>query len=320
MTVAICLLLYTAVVCAAAPRLVPLLTRRGSAPAMAVALWLVVLGTVVAAWLAAAGTLAVFVARTWDRPDPLALLACMGALRAAATGANGPVVQFALVAAAAAVTGVAVVAVVRVGRSLQRSSAGNRSHAQSARIIGRRVAGVDGVVVDAPQKLAYCVGGGPGMVVITSAALDCLDRPHLDAVLAHERAHLAGRHHLLLAVTRALASTFPRVRLFAVAQSEVARLLEMCADDAAAGRYGAAPLLAAIVSLTGAAPLPAVALGASSIGVCARVQRLTNPDTPGRRLAAQLMLGTAIALVAAMPMLLAWATLTGVTPCGPFTA
>lgn len=320
MTVAICLLLYAAVVCAAAPRLLPLLTRRGSAPATAVALWLLVLGTVVGSWFVVAGTLVVFVVRTWNRPDPLALVSCIGALRGAVAGAHGPGVQAALVSATVAVAGLVLAAVARIGRSLHRSSVGNRRHADSARIIGRRVAGVDGVVVDAPQKMAYCVGGRPGTVVITSAALDCLDRVHLDAVLAHERAHLAGHHHLLLAMTRALASTFPRVRLFTVAQAEVARLLEMCADDKASVRHGTAPLLAAIVSLANAGPLPATALGASSIGVRARVQRLTDPHTVGRRRTAQLMLGAAIVMVAATPVLIGWAAFTGIAPCGPFTA
>ncbi|MDZ4266075.1 MAG: M56 family metallopeptidase, partial [Mycobacterium sp.] len=89
---------------------------------------------------------------------------------------------------------------------------------------------MDGLVIDAPQKAAYCLGGRTGTIVITSAALAALERPHLDAVLAHERAHLAGRHHLLLSVTRALTAGLPRMRLFTVAHTEVARLLEMCAD------------------------------------------------------------------------------------------
>jgi Zn-dependent protease with chaperone function len=77
-----------------------------------------------------------------------------------------------------------------------------------------------------PQKMAYCLGGLPGTVVVTSAAVAALDRHHPDAVLAHERAHLAGRHHLLLGITRALAASLPRLRLFTVAHKEVARLLE----------------------------------------------------------------------------------------------
>jgi beta-lactamase regulating signal transducer with metallopeptidase domain len=197
----------------------------------------------------------------------------------------------------------------------------SRRHAESARIIGRRVAGVDGLVVDAPQKMAYCLGGRPGTVVITSAAVAALERPHLDAVLAHERAHLAGRHHLLLSVTRALATSLPRMRLFTVAQTEVARLLEMCADDTAARRYGTAALLSAILTLAGASPIPSTALGATSgVGVYARVTRLTYPDTAVRRVGARVFLATFTGVILAAPLLTVWAAASGFPACGPFIA
>ena len=284
------------------------------------AVWLIVVASVLASWAAAAAALAVHVARTWNRPDPLRVGGVPGP---GAFGRNGTqwagdaigllvptVVLFAFVAVLAS----------RVGRSLMTARARSRRHAQSAWIIGRRVAGVDGLVVDAPQKMAYCVGGRPGTVVITSAAVAVLQRPHLDAVLAHERAHLAGRHHLVLAVTRALADSLPRMRLFTVAQAEVARLLEMCADDTAARRHGTAALLSAILTLAGADPIPSTALGATTVGVGARVTRLTEPDTAARRLCARLLLAAFAGVVVAAPLLALWASASGFTACGPFTA
>src|SRR5260370_1178978 len=100
-------------------------------------------------------------------------------------------------------------------------------HARMARLVGRRVLGRDAVVLDAPERVAYCVAGRPHTIVVTSAALAALDERHLDAVLAHERAHLVGRHHLLLALTRSLAAILPTVALFRTGAAEVARLLEM---------------------------------------------------------------------------------------------
>lgn len=76
-------------------------------------------------------------------------------------------------------------------------------------MIGRRIDGVDAVVVDAAERAAYCVAGHPDTVVVTSAALDSLTDRNLQAVLAHERAHLAGRHHHVLAFVRALAVAIP---------------------------------------------------------------------------------------------------------------
>jgi Zn-dependent protease with chaperone function len=57
-------------------------------------------------------------------------------------------------------------------------------------------------------------------------------------VLAHERAHLVGRHHLLIAPTRGLATVLPRIDLFALGAIEMGRLVEMRADNAAARAHG----------------------------------------------------------------------------------
>ena len=252
-----------------------------------------------------------YVARTWNQPDPLALGACLAALRFAASGHSGLATQIGLAVVTAAGSAFVAGLAIRVGRSLLRARAGSRRHAESARILGRRVAGVDGLVVDAPQKMAYCLGGRPGTIVITSAAVAALPRPHLDAVLAHERAHLTGHHHLLLAVTRALAASLPRIRLFSVAQVEVARLLEMCADDTAVRRHGPTALLSALLTLAGAEALPSPALGASTVGVASRVSRLTEPETAARRMRAHLLLAAVSGVVLAAPLLAAWAAASG---------
>ena len=255
--------------------------------------------------------------------------ACFAAWRSAAAGQHGVGTQIGLWALTLVVGAFTVTLAARVGRSLLRARASSRRHARSAYIVGRRVAGVDGLVLDAPQKMAYCLGGRPETIVVTSAAIATLEPPHLDAVLAHERAHLAGRHHLLLAVTRALAASLPRIRLFTVAETEIAGLLEMCADDTAARRHGTAVLLAAILALAGADPIPSAALGANTVGVCARVARLADPDTAVARVRARLLLAAVTAVVVFGPFV-AWAGVHGFTPhgltphnplpCGPFTA
>lgn len=320
MSTAVCLLLYAAIVAVTAPRLLPYLTRGGSAPAAGVAVWLIVLASVLGSWVAATVMLAVQAARTWNRPDPLALAACLAQVRSVAAGHNGLAWQLGLFAATLTFAAFVTLLALRAGRSMLAARTHSRRHAESARIIGRRIAGVDGLVIDAPQKMAYCVGGRPGTVVITSAAVAALARPDLDAVLAHERAHLAGHHHLLLTATRALTTSLPRVRLFSVAHTEVSRLLEMCADDTAARRHGATALLSAILSLAGPDPIPAIALGASSVGVSTRVARLADPDTAARRSWARLLLAATGAVVVAAPLITVWAAAAGFPACGPFTA
>jgi Peptidase family M48 len=70
-------------------------------------------------------------------------------------------------------------------------------------------------------------------VILTTAAAQALDADQLDAVLAHERAHLAGRHHRLLALARIGREVFPFLPLMRDAEQQVARLVELHADDAA---------------------------------------------------------------------------------------
>jgi Zn-dependent protease with chaperone function len=154
------------------------------------------------------------------------------------------------------------------------------------------------VVLDAPLPAAYCVPGRPATIVLTSGALGVLDRAQLTAVLAHERAHLAGRHHLLIALTRALAACLPMVPLFTEGPAEVARLAEMCADDAAARRSGRRTLIAALLAMGTGTAVPAAALAATGCATMARVQRLMEPPRWARHARYGLALAAAIVLLA----------------------
>jgi Zn-dependent protease with chaperone function len=155
------------------------------------------------------------------------------------------------------------------------------------------------------------VAGRPAAIVVTSGALAVLDPPQLDAVLAHESAHLAQRHHVLTTVTRGLAAAVPGVPLFACGAEETARLAEMAADDVAAGRVGRAALVTALLAIaTGTAvpstdPVPANGLAAASRAVPARVERLMAPPR-----AAAAITGAAALTALALALALAPAALT----------
>lgn len=181
----------------------------------------------------------------------------------------------------------------RYGRSLRRASIRTRAHAEAARITGHRVGGGNAAfVLDATWPAVYCVPGRPPTIVLTTGALAILDPEQLAAVLAHERAHLAGRHHLLLAITRSLAAIASVVPLFARGTGEVARLAEMRADDVAAhradGEQGRRTLVTALLAMgagaaaTGLAPAPASWLPATGGVVAARVRRLAEPPPRAR--------------------------------------
>jgi Zn-dependent protease with chaperone function len=166
------------------------------------------------------------------------------------------------------------------------------------------------------------VAGRPAAIVVTRGALAVLDQQQLDAVLAHERAHLAHGHHALATVLRGLAAAFPGVPLFARAVTEAGRLAEMAADDSAARRTGPAAVARALlahatgqrVAAAGTVPLasavataitvPSAALAAAAQAVPARVERLLSPTRPAAAAAAGVLLGVLSALLVLGPPLL----------------
>jgi Zn-dependent protease with chaperone function len=145
-------------------------------------------------------------------------------------------------------------------------------------------------------------------VVLTTGTLQVLDPGQLDAVLAHERAHLAGHHHQLRAMARVARQVLPFLPLLRDADAQVARLVELHADDAAQRVHGPRPLATALVLLaTGsAAPSPAPALAAAATDTVQRIHRLLDPAQPLRPARRHLLRGAAAAL-ALTPLLLALA-------------
>jgi Zn-dependent protease with chaperone function len=212
----------------------------------------------------------------------------------------------------------ALVLVWRCGRRVRQGQRRTRAHAEAARITGRRLP--EGVVVlDASRSAAYCVPGRPrpGTIVVTSGALAVLGPAQLTAVLAHERAHLAGRHHVLVALTRGLAAIFPWVPVFSRGSAAVARLTEMSADDAAARRAGRRPLIEALLALGTEAPavpsvasgVPVTGLAAAGYAVAARLQRLLEPPSPASRARSAFALsGVLLALPAVSGLIFAFAS------------
>jgi Zn-dependent protease with chaperone function len=286
-----------------APALLGPLTGRGISARLGLAAWL----TAMASTLASAAIAVQFLARAavagWSH---LAEVVCRSVAghTCTATGYQGAAFEFALGMIAIVVGLAAAVLTWRYGRNVQRAQRHTRAHAGVARIAGRGLPGdEDAVVLDAPQPVAYCLSGRPATIVVSSGALALLDPAQLGAVLAHERAHLASRHHLLIALTRSLAAVFPAAPLFTGGAGHVARLAEMCADDKAARRSGRGALVAALLAMATGAAAPAHALSASACAVTLRLQRLI--EDPGRSSRARygLTLASMTVLLAVAPVL-----------------
>ncbi len=142
------------------------------------------------------------------------------------------------------------------------------------RIAGRREARYPGTLWLAHDRpLAFSLTGRCGVIVATDGLSRHLPGPAVDAVLAHERAHLAGRHHLLIAAADALRSALAFVPLFRHAPGAVRDLVELAADVAAVRRCGASAVRSALVSVSGHGT-PRSALGMARDAVDLRLARL----------------------------------------------
>jgi beta-lactamase regulating signal transducer with metallopeptidase domain len=178
-------------------------------------------------------------------------------------------------------------------------------HAQTARLAGHPEPALGAVLVEHAQPHAYCVAGRQPTVILTTGAVQALDPGQLDAVLAHERAHLAGHHHRLLALARIGRLVLPFLPLMRDADEQVARLVELHADDAAARARDPRLLATALVVLATAAS-PAPALAAAATDSVRRIHRLLGPAEPLGRARRQLLCTIAAAL-ALTPVVLALA-------------
>lgn len=186
--------------------------------------------------------------------------------------------------------------------TLAATARAGRRHRRRLRLAGRPDERLGAFVVDHAEPAAYCLPGPRRPVVLTTAALRLLDDAQLAAVVAHERAHQAGRHHLLVALAALPAVAFGRVPAFRHARDEVTRLAELAADDAATARSPRLAVAGALLAL-GSAPALARALGAGGSTAAARVRRLIAAPRPLSR-AASAAGGLAVAALSAFPLVL----------------
>jgi Zn-dependent protease with chaperone function len=133
-------------------------------------------------------------------------------------------------------------------------------------------------VLDHPNRQAYAVPGRPGRIVVSSGLLRGLDAGERRAVLAHERAHLAHRHHLHHTVAYLAAAANPLLHRLPAA---VARSTERWADESAAATCPRGTVANALThAATGGTRLleaPSVVLAATATEVAARIEALRGP-------------------------------------------
>lgn len=172
----------------------------------------------------------------------------------------------------------------------------------------RWLPGAGQVVVVADEAAdAYAAPGWPGRIVITTGMMDALTAAEREVLLAHERAHAAGRHYLFTAAARLASAANPLLRPLAAA---VGYCVERWADEqaaAAAGNRALAARAIAAAALAATAAPPGRAAPAGAIGMVPRPSRRRGAGVVPRRVAALLrppprpsllLLAAAVALVA----------------------
>ncbi len=223
---------------------------------------------------------------------------------------------------AAGFLGMAVLAVLAVRlavvsvRGMRRRAARRRENLGVLRLAARSAAGRSDVLWLAHERpLAFSMAGRPGVVVATDGLSEHLDRAAVAAVLAHERAHLTGRHHLLVAVADAAHDAMPFVPLFRRASPALRALVELAADVAAVRQCGAAAVHTALAEVTRHGT-PRTSLAMAQDAVDLRLARLRHGPRPATTLGRVFSCGLAGAAATVAPfaagiaLLLATAILT----------
>lgn len=112
-----------------------------------------------------------------------------------------------------------------------------------------------------------------GRIVLSAGLLGRVGDAALRAILAHERAHLLARHHLMVQLGAALADAFPGVPLMTAFPRRLGELIEMSADCYARRSVGQSPAIAALAACTGHAAATSTATMARMAHLRARRHR-----------------------------------------------
>jgi Zn-dependent protease with chaperone function len=189
---------------------------------------------------------------------------------------------------------VIVVATIRTARVRSR-------HRRVLDLVSARSERAPGALLLADARAAaYYLPGVRPRIVVSAGTLGILDNDRLAAVLAHERGHARERHGIVLLPFAAMDSVLHFVPYARHARREVAALLEMAADDYATRCIDPRTLAAALVAMSTSSASPVCTFAASTTGVVARVNRLIDPTTPSRIIAASAV--CIATLVVALPL------------------
>jgi Zn-dependent protease with chaperone function len=171
-----------------------------------------------------------------------------------------------------------------LGRFL-RAVVGHRHAFRAASQAARACSAVRGQLLVLPQDApdVYALGGRPAVIVATRGLLRSLPAIERRAVLVHEHAHIARRHHRHLAAATLSAALNPLLLRVPAAS---AFAVERWADELAASSTSRAATRSALTRLAGLvpaaskAPSPAALAAAATTSIAGRVAALRQAPPP----------------------------------------
>jgi Zn-dependent protease with chaperone function len=196
-------------------------------------------------------------------------------------------------------------------RGIRRRARRRQENLSVLRMVARPTATSADILWLAHERpLAFSMSGRPGVVVVTEGLTRHLAPDAVAAVMAHERAHLSGRHHLLVATADALRTALPFVPLFRAAPHAIRDLVELAADITAVRACGPAAVRSALVKVTGHG-MPDTALAMAQDAVELRLARLRHGTPPPHGLHRAVSCGLTGITATALPFLTAAGLLLG---------
>ncbi|WP_433872543.1 M56 family metallopeptidase [Saccharopolyspora sp. CA-218241] len=275
MTVALGLLIGAVVIAVFGPVYLRALLRPRVRPGIALAGWVASPLVAIGAAITGAALLVV--------PDGASVDGLIGMARSCVNVVHGDPAAWGYVArlGGAALVAAAVLRVLVVAAGIVRKEAAlRRRHLTAVRLLSGEDPDSRVLWLDQAVPVAYSIGGRHGAIVATTGVRHLAPEAR-EAVLAHERAHLSGRHHALVRLVTALAKALPFVPLFRAAHPAVRVLVELAADAGAARHCGASSVCAALRAVTGEV-VPTTSLAMSRESVQLRLHWLQAAPPGGR--------------------------------------
>lgn len=154
----------------------------------------------------------------------------------------------------------------------------HRRHLDALRLSGSRSSGrVRTLWLPHDHPIAYSLGGRRAMIVASDGLRTRLTPAELQAVFAHENAHVRSRHHLLTGCAEVLGKTLRFVPLMRELPKVISLFVELAADQTAAAQCGAGPVRSALLAIgTTGGPKKALAMSGGDTSI--RLSRLEDPQ------------------------------------------